>query len=425
MSYEISANEVFPRGPGTRSVIAWLAFSIAFLWSVCAPTALYAKADDACAEAFTSGAKIDPEDAIAKISFAIDGNARSWQCFYYRAALYKVKGDLDKAMLDSNRAVELAPNKELLPHELRAGLYAQAQRWDDALADCDLVLARNRKNINCLLYRGVGLSKLKRYSDAVTALDEVLQIQNQLTEGTRAALYRARGESVLFLNRYAEAIDGFDKALSLGASDDSVYLQRGIAEWKLGQLDKAREDAAVLLQRQPRLQLKFAGDHQLELFDMDKRRSATNDAVASAQAAEARGDFSASFEAWNTALSYGSSFMQDGQAIHVQVLDGVVRTYTKLAAAPPLPELARKYKVEAETYYQDKNVAKAIASYGKLNGVAPWFPEAYFNRALLEGEEQQYAAAIADMGIYLKLMPNAEDARAAQDKIYIWQAKLK
>jgi tetratricopeptide (TPR) repeat protein len=81
--------------------------------------------------------------------------------------------------------------------------------------------------------------------------------------------------------------------------------------------------------------------------------------------------------------------------------------------------------VQAETYFQEKNLAKATETYGKLIGVAPWLPQAYFNRAFLEGEQQQYKPAIADMQTYLKLAPNAQDAREAQDQVYAWQAKVK
>ena len=81
--------------------------------------------------------------------------------------------------------------------------------------------------------------------------------------------------------------------------------------------------------------------------------------------------------------------------------------------------------VQAETYFQGKNFAKAAEAYGNQIAVAPWFPQAYFNRAFLEGEQQQYKPAIADMQTYLKLAPNAQDAREAQDQIYAWQAKAK
>ena len=74
---------------------------------------------------------------------------------------------------------------------------------------------------------------------------------------------------------------------------------------------------------------------------------------------------------------------------------------------------------------KEKDFVKAAEAYGNQIAVAPWFPQAYFNRAFLEGEQQQYKLAIADMQTYLKLAPNAQDAREAQDQIYAWQTKAK
>ena len=366
------------------------------------------------------------DGAIAKITTVIQRNTRSWLCFHFRGALYNHKGDVNQAILDLNRAVEMAPRREARPLELRAAIYMQAQRWDKLLADCDAVLAKEHKSAHGLVWRGIALHFLGRHLEAVTALDEALKPRNQLPDTWRAGAYFWRGNTLFWLNRYAETIDSYDKAIALGTTDAAVYLFRGTAEWKLGQVDKARLDAAMVIQLEPRLEMRFSGDHLLELFDTDKRRVATMHAVEAAQAAEAKGEWPASFESWNEARSYCSIYMQDGQAIcNGSIPDGLFRSYSRLAAKLALPEAARKFMVQAETYFQEKNFAKAIEAYGKLIGVAPWFPQAYFNRAFLEGEQQQYKAAVGDMQMYLKLAPNAQDAREAQDQIYAWQAKAK
>ena len=103
----------------------------------------------------------------------------------------------------------------------------------------------------------------------------------------------------------------------------------------------------------------------------------------------------------------------------------MIRTYAKLAVKPALPEIGRQFQKQAESYFQEKNYLKAAEAYGNLINVAPWFAPAWFNQGLLAGELQQYKAAITDMQMYLKLAPDAQDPRAAQDQIYAWQAKAK
>jgi len=54
----------------------------------------------------------------------------------------------------------------------------------------------------------------------------------------------------------------------------------------------------------------------------------------------------------------------------------------------------------------------------------PLWPEGQFNAALLCEEKKLYAKAIGYMKRYLELAPDAPDARAARDKITIWEDKL-
>jgi hypothetical protein len=54
--------------------------------------------------------------------------------------------------------------------------------------------------------------------------------------------------------------------------------------------------------------------------------------------------------------------------------------------------------------------------------LAPWWPQGRYNRALLMGELGFAPEAIQEMRRYLQLVPDAANARQAQDKIYQWEA---
>ena len=97
--------------------------------------------------------------------------------------------------------------------------------------------------------------------------------------------------------------------------------------------------------------------------------------------------------------------------------------YRNAVNKPALPEEARKFKVQAEETVRDKKYEKAAELYGKALNIAPWWPEGRFNRAMILGETRYYLGAIREMKRYLTLVPNAPDARAAQDKIYAWELK--
>jgi hypothetical protein len=100
-----------------------------------------------------------------------------------------------------------------------------------------------------------------------------------------------------------------------------------------------------------------------------------------------------------------------------------VRNYRASTPKPQLSEAARRLRVQAEGAVNDKEFDTASDLYEQALGVAPWWPEGHFNRALTLAETGDFATAILEMKRYLALVPDAPDARAAQDKIYDWERK--
>jgi tetratricopeptide (TPR) repeat protein len=88
---------------------------------------------------------------------------------------------------------------------------------------------------------------------------------------------------------------------------------------------------------------------------------------------------------------------------------------------PELPEDARRFRVQAEKAVADKRFLDAIDKYGKALEIAPWWPEAHFNRAVVLAELQNFDSAMVEMKRYLLLKPDAPDARQAKDFIYTWE----
>lgn len=93
----------------------------------------------------------------------------------------------------------------------------------------------------------------------------------------------------------------------------------------------------------------------------------------------------------------------------------------KAASSAALPEEANKYKVQAEGAVRDKALDDAADYYAEALKIVPWWPAGHFNRALVLGEIGDYEFAQREMKYYLQLVPAAQNARAAQDKIYEWE----
>jgi len=99
------------------------------------------------------------------------------------------------------------------------------------------------------------------------------------------------------------------------------------------------------------------------------------------------------------------------------------RTYQPAAIKPQMPESARRFMVQAEDAVREKKFDDAADLYKQALSIVPLWPEGRFNRAWVLGETGDYETAVREMKRYLLLVPNAPNARAAQDKIYIWEGK--
>jgi tetratricopeptide (TPR) repeat protein len=99
--------------------------------------------------------------------------------------------------------------------------------------------------------------------------------------------------------------------------------------------------------------------------------------------------------------------------------------YKALKVKPPVSEAQRRFIVQANAFSEEKNYSEAISKYLKAIEVDPTaYPAAYSNLALLYAQMKYYLDAIYTMKKYLLLVPDAEDARSAQDKIYEWEIKI-
>lgn len=101
--------------------------------------------------------------------------------------------------------------------------------------------------------------------------------------------------------------------------------------------------------------------------------------------------------------------------------ESAAQNYRNAQMKPQLPEEAVKFKVQAELAIQQKRFDDAVDLYDKALGIAPWWPAGHFNRGLILGELQDYQEGIRSMQKYLKLEPDASNARAVQLKIYEWE----
>jgi tetratricopeptide (TPR) repeat protein len=123
-------------------------------------------------------------------------------------------------------------------------------------------------------------------------------------------------------------------------------------------------------------------------------------------------------EGWRLLIQWSEA------AAHAETaeLDAVIAAYRAASPKPELPEDARRFKVQAEAAVREQRYADAAEAFRAALKLAPWWPQGRFNRALILAELGRHAEAIEEMKRYLALVPDAANARHAQDKVYEWEA---
>lgn len=125
--------------------------------------------------------------------------------------------------------------------------------------------------------------------------------------------------------------------------------------------------------------------------------------------------------AWKTMLALGAPESPLEQA----QFEAALAAFRAGGVGPEIGENVRRHKVLAETAVRDKRLWEAAAAFEEGLTLAPWWPQGNYNLALVFGELRADALAARYMQRYLQLVPDAANARAAQDKIYVWQAEAK
>jgi tetratricopeptide (TPR) repeat protein len=162
--------------------------------------------------------------------------------FYHsRAELDLDRGDATAARHDFRQAIDhtapgSAPKRLATDHVELAQLHHEAGKYQDALAACDAALRLLPDYAPAFRQRADTLVALRQYPDAGKALDRFL------ARGTPTAKdYRARGLIHAELRAYTQAVDAYSRSLAL-REDADTRAYRGWAYLKLGAPRPALDD---------------------------------------------------------------------------------------------------------------------------------------------------------------------------------------
>ena len=201
----------------------------------------------------------------------IQANPKTAAEFGERASAYLRKGQLDKAIADSNTAVKLEPrNREWL--KLRGEIHSYVGSHDVAIADYGAMIALDGHDVEAYRLRA---AEDYQKNDLKTALADVESAMKIAPKDTHN--YKVRGQLYFATGDYDRAIADMDAALQLEPKNLDLLRSRAAMFQQMGQYDRAIADCDRMVAIKPNDsepyryragEYQFKGDFQNAIADI-------------------------------------------------------------------------------------------------------------------------------------------------------------
>jgi len=177
-------------------------------------------------------------------------NPNSFMAWNSLGIYHRSKGDLDRAISDYTKAIELNPDPFSEYHN-RANAYFQKHQYDQAIADYDKAVELAPDNVKTYavrsyLGRAAVLEATGNLDKAVADYTEALRLDPH-----DPSPYVARARAHIRKGQYAEVILDCTAAIELNPGDHSAHCLRSLALQMTGELDRAMRDLERAIELDP------------------------------------------------------------------------------------------------------------------------------------------------------------------------------
>jgi tetratricopeptide (TPR) repeat protein len=189
--------------------------------------------------------KGDLDGAIADYNKAIELKPDLAVAYYNRGTAKRAKGDLDGAIADYNKGIELKPDLAVA-YYIRGAAKEIKGDIDGAIADCNKAIQLKPDFAKAYFNRGLAKQAKGDLDGAIKDYNEAIQLKPDLAEayGDRGAAKGAKGD-------LDGAIADCNKAIQLKPDFAEAYFNRGLAKKAKGDIDGANSDHAKAIELKP------------------------------------------------------------------------------------------------------------------------------------------------------------------------------
>ncbi|MEW6493765.1 MAG: tetratricopeptide repeat protein [Cyanobacteriota bacterium] len=242
-------------------------------------------------------------------------------------------------------------------------------------------------NATDLYNRGETLLELKRYEDALTAYNRAVEIKPEYAEA-----WKGKGDTLLELKRYEDARNAYDKAIQIQPDYGEAWIGRGNVLDSLQQYKEAVNslDAAIKIQPDSLEAWHNRGNVQIKLEQ-----------------------YSAAIASFDKALelqpNYSPAWYRRGWALHnLREYEDAVKSYDKAVAHKP--DSPEAWYQRGNALINQEKYKEAVESYDKAIQFQPNFSQAWYSKGSALINLRDYDKAFASFDQAVKL--NSSDAEA-------------
>ena len=185
------------------------------------------------------------DNALADFNKAIELNHRYAEAYNGRSAVYRGKGDFDNALADSNKAIQLYPNDPKGYHG-RGLAHLYKNNFGNAIADFSKTIALGLKAPE--LYNLLSSAYFSKgdFDNAIAMLNEGIRL-----DPNHAPSYSARGAAYSFKGDFDNAIANLNEAIRLDPEFAEAYYTRGLTYDSKGELNRAIKEYTKVIALKP------------------------------------------------------------------------------------------------------------------------------------------------------------------------------
>jgi tetratricopeptide (TPR) repeat protein/S1-C subfamily serine protease len=311
---------------------------------------------------------------------------------------------------------------------LLSGIYHKIKQYEKALAVLNKTIQFMPKNANLFNSKSTNFRDLKRYPEALLAIDQAIELS------PRAAFYNNRGLTYYYLKEYAKAIADYDKAIAINPEFAPAYGNRGNTYHALKQYAKAIADFDRTIVINPsladaynnrRITYRILKEYSKAMVDFDKA-IAINPKYAAAYGNRgntyaALKDYPKAIADYNKAISINPELAEayNSRGITYAALKDYPKAIADLVKAIVInPEYAFAYNNRGATYTALKDYPKAIADFNKAIAINPEYAKAHYNRGKVYGVLKEYTKAMADFDKAITIDPKYVEAYTLRGNTY-------